>query len=128
MSEDSAYTVSMDVPFANALDLVTDALKEEGFGVLTKIAVKETMKKKLGKDFCPYVILGACNPPSLPCTSQCARSGHHASMQRDGRTKGWRHFDLNSKPRNDDDDGRSERESSINRSRCGGSNKAVTGS
>ena len=63
MSEDFAYTVSMDVPFPNALDLVTDALKEEGFGVLTKIDVKETMKKKLGKDFRPYVILGACNPP-----------------------------------------------------------------
>jgi len=63
MSEDFAYTVSVDVPFASALDLVTDALKEEGFGVLTKIDVKETMRKKLGKDFRPYVILGACNPP-----------------------------------------------------------------
>ena len=63
MSETFAFTVKLDVSFDNALDLVTDALKEEGFGVLTKIDIKETLKKKLGEDFRPYVILGACNPP-----------------------------------------------------------------
>lgn len=63
MSEAFAFTVELDVPFDNALVNVTEALKEEGFGVLTKIDVKETLKMKLGEDFRPYVILGACNPP-----------------------------------------------------------------
>jgi uncharacterized protein (DUF302 family) len=63
MSEAFAFTVKLDIPFDDALDLVTNALKDEGFGVLTKIDVKETLKKRLGEDFRPYVILGACNPP-----------------------------------------------------------------
>lgn len=48
--------------FEDAIQKVTDELKEEGFGVLTEIDVKETLKKKLDVDFKKYRILGACNP------------------------------------------------------------------
>lgn len=51
------------ISFEQALQKVTAALKNEGFGVLTEIDVKETLKKKLNADFRRYVILGACNPP-----------------------------------------------------------------
>lgn len=52
-----------DLSFEDTLNKVSDELKKEGFGILTEIDVKSTMKKKLDVDFRNYKILGACNPP-----------------------------------------------------------------
>ena len=56
-------TVRLDTPFAEAVERVRGALKEQGFGVLTEIDVRKTMHDKLGEQMEDYVILGACNPP-----------------------------------------------------------------
>ncbi len=56
------FSKILDISFDDAIVKVTEALKEEGFGVLTEIDVKETLKKKIDVDFRPYRILGACNP------------------------------------------------------------------
>ncbi len=56
------FVVTLDMPLREARPIVEAMLKEEGFGVLTEIDVQTTLKEKIGVDFEPYVILGACNP------------------------------------------------------------------
>jgi len=57
------FSVQLRDSFEDAIKRVTEALKTEGFGVLTEIDVQSTLKSKLGLDMRPYRILGACNPP-----------------------------------------------------------------
>ena len=56
------FNKSLEIPFDEAVSKVTEQLKKEGFGILTEIDVKKTLKKKLDVDFKQYKILGACNP------------------------------------------------------------------
>ncbi len=56
------FSKTIDMPFDQAIEYVTEKLKEKGFGVLTTIDVKATLKTKIDADFRPYTILGACNP------------------------------------------------------------------
>jgi uncharacterized protein (DUF302 family) len=62
---ESRYGMGVEValPYEEAVERTTEELKKEGFGILTTIDVKQTLKQKLDKDFRKYVILGACNPP-----------------------------------------------------------------
>ena len=57
------FSKTVDLPFEQTIEKVTAELKKEGFGVLTSIDVKETLKQKINVDFKKYTILGACNPP-----------------------------------------------------------------
>lgn len=57
------FSKTVNLSFDKTVEKVTEELKKEGFGVLTTIDVKETLKKKLDVDFKRYTILGACNPP-----------------------------------------------------------------
>ncbi|NLR57495.1 DUF302 domain-containing protein [Chitinophaga polysaccharea] len=59
---DSQLCKTVALSFSQAIEKITDALKSEGFGVLTTIDVKDTLKKKIDVNFRDYIILGACNP------------------------------------------------------------------
>jgi uncharacterized protein (DUF302 family) len=58
------FTKELDIPYETVIELAREALKKEGFGILTEIDVKGKMKEKLGLDMRKYIILGACNPPN----------------------------------------------------------------
>ncbi len=57
------FLKTVDLSFEDTINKVTEELKKEGFGILTTIDVKETLKNKIDVDFKKYTILGACNPP-----------------------------------------------------------------
>jgi uncharacterized protein (DUF302 family) len=96
MNESLGFEIALDVPYEQALTRVVEGLAKEGFGVLTRIDVKETFEKKLGADFRPYVILGACNPQLahralsgrpeagllLPCNVTVEQRGEEGSLVR----------------------------------------------
>lgn len=67
------YSTTTDRPFEETVARTRDALKAEGFGIITEINVTETFREKLDLEFRPYVILGACNP----------KAAHEALMQED---------------------------------------------
>lgn len=58
------FTKELDISYEKVIELAREALKKEGFGVLTEIDVKGKMKEKLGIDMGKYIILGACSPPN----------------------------------------------------------------
>jgi uncharacterized protein (DUF302 family) len=63
MNTSYGFGTTLQMPYEEAVPRVKEALKAEGFGVLTEIDVRRTLREKLGTEMEPYIILGACNPP-----------------------------------------------------------------
>lgn len=63
MAEPLGFEVALRESFPDALARTREALKAEGFGILTEVDLRQTFRDKLGQEFRPYVMLGACNPP-----------------------------------------------------------------
>ena len=96
MAAGLGFEAVLRLPFDAAIERVTEALKAEGFGVLTRIDVHDTLRKKIGADFRPYAILGACNPQlahralsaraevglMLPCNVTVESAGEGCSLVR----------------------------------------------
>jgi uncharacterized protein (DUF302 family) len=88
MTGSIAFQIHLDQSYEEALEAVAAALKSEGFGILTKIDVRATLKEKLGKDFRPYAILGACNPPlAHRALAHDAQAGLMLPLQHHGRDR-----------------------------------------
>lgn len=96
MPTDLGFEATLPLAFDAAIERVTEALKAEGFGVLTRIDVHDTLSKKIGAEFRPYAILGACNPQlafkalsaradvglMLPCNVTVEAAGEGRSLVR----------------------------------------------
>jgi uncharacterized protein (DUF302 family) len=92
---DYGKSIRLGAPFAETAEQVRQSLKEQGFGVLTEIDVKATLRAKLGEDMEDYLILGACNPPLahralqadrrigllLPCNVVVRADGGHTIVE-----------------------------------------------
>jgi uncharacterized protein (DUF302 family) len=96
MTKDLGFDIELPSGFSEAIDQVKDAVKQEGFGILTEIDLQAAFREKLGREFRPYIILGACNPPLafsainadpavgllLPCNVTIESIGEHRTMVR----------------------------------------------
>ena len=96
MTNNLGFDIELPLAFGDAVKRVKEALKQEGFGILTEIDLQAAFREKLGREFRPYLILGACNPPLafsaitadpavgllLPCNVTVESVAEHRTMVR----------------------------------------------